>query len=87
VNLLGDNIDTTKKDTDILIDASKEAGPEINVEKTLGGGALHPVVRILSRLLEEPSLTTTLQGVYYVFLPLHVSAPAGHLQAEYTIIF
>jgi hypothetical protein len=42
-----------------------------------------------SRLLEEQSLATNLQGVYfifYIFLPLHVSALAGHLQAEYTII-
>jgi hypothetical protein len=32
---------------------------------------------------------TTLQGVYfilYIFLPLHVSALAGHLKAEYTIV-
>jgi hypothetical protein len=28
---------------------------------------LHPVARILSRLLEEPSLATTLQYVYFVF--------------------
>jgi hypothetical protein len=34
VNLLGDNIDTIKKNTDILIDASKEIGLEINVDKT-----------------------------------------------------
>jgi hypothetical protein len=34
VNLLGYNIDTTKKNTETLIDASKEVGPEINVEKT-----------------------------------------------------
>jgi hypothetical protein len=34
VNLLGDNIDTIKKKTETLIDASKEVGLEINVEKT-----------------------------------------------------
>jgi hypothetical protein len=34
VNLLGDNIDTINKNTDSLIDASKEVGPDINVEKT-----------------------------------------------------
>jgi hypothetical protein len=35
VNLLGDNIDTRKKNTGTLIDASKEVGLEINVEKTV----------------------------------------------------
>jgi hypothetical protein len=34
VNLLGDSIDTLKKNTETLIDASKEVGLEINVEKT-----------------------------------------------------
>jgi hypothetical protein len=34
VNLLGDNIDTIKKNPEILIDSSKEVGLEINVEKT-----------------------------------------------------
>jgi hypothetical protein len=34
VNLLGDNIDTIKKKTETLIDASKEDCLEMNVEKT-----------------------------------------------------
>jgi hypothetical protein len=34
VNLLGDNIDTIKKNTETLIDARMEVGLEINVEKT-----------------------------------------------------
>jgi hypothetical protein len=33
VNLLGDNIDTIKKNTEILINGIKEVGLEINVEK------------------------------------------------------
>jgi hypothetical protein len=34
MNLLGDNIDTIKKNTGTLIDASKEVGPEVNTKKT-----------------------------------------------------
>jgi hypothetical protein len=34
VNLLGDNIDTVKKNTETLIYANKEVSIEINVEKT-----------------------------------------------------
>jgi hypothetical protein len=34
VNLLRDNIDTIKKNTETLTYASKEVGLEINVEKT-----------------------------------------------------
>jgi hypothetical protein len=35
VNLLRDNIDTIKKNTKTLIDASKRVGLEINIEKTM----------------------------------------------------
>jgi hypothetical protein len=34
VNLLGDNIDTIKRNTHTLIDVSKEFGLEVNIEKT-----------------------------------------------------
>jgi hypothetical protein len=34
VNLLGDNIDTIKRNTQTLMDASKEIGLEVNTEKT-----------------------------------------------------
>jgi hypothetical protein len=34
VNLLADNIDTEKKNTETLIETSKEVGLEVNAEKT-----------------------------------------------------
>jgi hypothetical protein len=34
MNLLGDNIDAIKKNTETLIDANKEVGLEENAEKT-----------------------------------------------------
>jgi hypothetical protein len=34
LNLLGDNINAIKKNTETLIDASKEVGLEINIDKT-----------------------------------------------------
>jgi hypothetical protein len=34
VNLLGDTIDTIKKNKETLIDASKEVGLELNIQKT-----------------------------------------------------
>jgi hypothetical protein len=42
----------------------------------------------LQKLLKEPSFNNFSMCLFYVFyiLPLHVSALAGHLQAEYTII-
>jgi hypothetical protein len=34
VNLLGDNIDATEKNTETLVDSSKEVGLEVNTGKT-----------------------------------------------------
>jgi hypothetical protein len=35
VNLLGDNIDTTKKNTETILDIGKEVGLEVNTEETM----------------------------------------------------
>jgi hypothetical protein len=34
INLLGENINTTNKNTEAVLDASKEVGLEVNAEKT-----------------------------------------------------
>jgi hypothetical protein len=45
VNLLGDNVDTIKKNTENLIDASKEVGLEVKVRKTKYIVAHRPVAK------------------------------------------
>jgi hypothetical protein len=60
VNLLDDNIDTIKKNTETLIDASKEVGLEVNTEKTKcmslplhqNGGRNHDI-KIANRCFES----------------------------------
>jgi hypothetical protein len=42
VNLLGDNINTTKENTDALIDDSKEVGLEVNTKETKYMFMYHP---------------------------------------------
>jgi hypothetical protein len=99
VNLLGDNIDTIKKNTETLIDATKEVGLEINVEKAK--------CMLLSRHKNVGQnrdiniANRSFEGLYYSgcqsqqsFLllspsthSLHVSARAGHLQVKLVIVF
>jgi hypothetical protein len=45
MNLLGDNIDTIKKNTKTLIDASKEVSLKVNTEKTKYLSVLSPECR------------------------------------------
>jgi hypothetical protein len=45
VKLLGDNTDTIKKNTEILFDASKEVGLEINVENEVYAAISSPECR------------------------------------------
>jgi hypothetical protein len=48
VNLLGDNIDTIKKNTQTLIEARKKTGLEVNTEKTVHVAASSPKCRAKS---------------------------------------
>jgi hypothetical protein len=43
-------------------------------------------ISVESRLLQVPSLASTLTFIHIFLLLLHVSALVGHLQVEYTII-
>jgi hypothetical protein len=63
MNLLGDNIDTIKKNTETLIDTSKEVGLEVNTEKTKymflahhqNAGQIHDI-KIANRRFENVAL-------------------------------
>jgi hypothetical protein len=41
VDLMGDNIDTIKKNTETLLDGSKEVGLEVNTDMTAIGSPLY----------------------------------------------
>jgi hypothetical protein len=73
VNLLGDNIDTIKKNTITLTDASKEVGIEINVEKTKShhqNVGQNCGIKIANRLFENVSqfkyLVTTVTNQNFI---------------------
>jgi hypothetical protein len=60
VNLLGDNIDTIKKNTETLMDINKEVDLEINVEKTkymllyhLQNAVPNHDIKVANRLFED----------------------------------
>jgi hypothetical protein len=55
VNLVGDNIDTVKKNTETLIDASKEVGLEVNAEKLRL--CCYLVARMQDKIVELRQLT------------------------------
>jgi hypothetical protein len=51
VNLLGDNIDTIKKNTQTLMDASKELGLEVNTGRTKYSCCLCLVTRMQDKIM------------------------------------
>jgi hypothetical protein len=53
-------------------------------ERLEGSDHKQGLALLIARLLAEPSLATTFQGLYFVFyiLPLHVKALVGHHQAD-----
>jgi hypothetical protein len=85
VNLLGDNIDTIKKNTEILIDTTKEVGPELKAEKTkymllsrhLNAGQSHNI-KIGDRCFENVAkfkyLGTTLTNQHLIHEELRADA-------------
>jgi hypothetical protein len=67
VNLLGDNVDTIKKNTETLIDDSKELGLEFNIGKSnycnMKAESQNNEVRIGVHILGNCSLTHSYYGI------------------------
>jgi hypothetical protein len=88
VNLLGDNTRTINKNTETLIDISKEVGLEINVEKTKymllsrhqKSGQNHDI-KITSRSLENVS-----QFTYLGMTVAHQNLIQGKLRGDLILV-
>jgi hypothetical protein len=55
---LGDNINTIKKNTETLIEASKEVGPEVNTEKLC---ICYLITRMQGKIITKRQITDPLK--------------------------
>jgi hypothetical protein len=61
VNIVGENIDSTKKNTETFSDASKEVGLEVNLEKTK-----HMLMPLYQKAGQKHSIKTANRSFEYV---------------------